>query len=173
MIEQIISLISAFWQHILPFFVVDEYERAITLRIGRYRKTYSPGLHFKIPFIDAVMVESVVTDTYNLPSRALTTSDNKEIIVSAVVKYSIDDIKKFKLDITDEESAIQDICLGVIRASLTSKTWIDCQDKKVDTYITSQVRAEISKYGVAVEKVRLTDLTRVRSFRLFGDGSFL
>lgn len=173
MIEQIIALIGGFWRQIIPLFVIDEFEKAVCLRLGRYNRTIGPGPHWKIPFIDDILSDSIVTDTWNLPSQALTTSDNKEIIVSAVVRYRIDDIKKFKLDITDEESAIQDICLGVIRGALTSKSWIECQDRKVDTHITNQVKIEVSKYGIAVEKVRLTDLTRVRSYRLFTDGGMI
>lgn len=173
MIEQLISLVSTFWNHIIPFFVIDEYEQAVTLRLGRYYRTVYPGLHLKIPFVDQVLTETVVMNAYNLASQALTTKDNKEIIVAAVVKYTISDIKKFVLEITDEDSAIPDICLGVIRASLTSKTWLECQDKTVDTYITNKVRGELSNYGIAVDKVRLTDMTRVRAFRLFTDGGMM
>ena len=168
MIEQLISLISGFWRQILPIVVIDEFEEAVCLRLGRFKKTMGPGPHWKIPFVDDVISEVVVTNTFNLPPQAITTLDNKEIIVSAVVKYQIDDIKKFTLDIMDEDAAIQDICMGNIRAALTSKTWVECQEKTIDTYITNKVRPEVSKYGLDVEKVRLTDMTRVRAFRIFG-----
>lgn len=167
MIEQLIALISSFWRQIIPFYVVDEFDKGIKLRLGRFKSVVEPGLRFKLPFMDEVLIESVVTNTYNLPSQALTTKDNKEIVVAAVVKYNISDIKKFMLNITDTESAIQDICLGKVRSALTSKNWVECQEDTVDNYISSKVRSEVKQYGISIEKVSLTDMTRVRSYRLF------
>ena len=171
--ESLISLIGTFWNHLLPFTVIDQYEMAVCLRLGKHQRTLKPGFHFKIPFVDSIMTQSVVTDTYNLQPQALTTLDNKEIVVSAVVRYTISDVKTFLLEVSDEDSVIPDICLGAIRSILTSKTWEECQDKKIDTPITAQVRQEIAKYGVTVEKVRLIDMTKSRSYRIFSDGGLL
>ena len=172
MIEQLIALIGGFWEQILPLYTIDQFEKAVVLRFGKFKKVVGPGLHWKMPFFDVIMSDSVVTDTYNLPPQSLTTSDNKEIVTSAVVRFHISDIKKFKLEITDEESAIQDICLGAIMTALTSKSWQDCQDRTINTHITNQVKKEVAEYGITVEKVRLTDLAKVRSIRLFG-GTFV
>src|SRR5690554_6814470 len=36
-------------------YTLDEQERGVLLRLGKYQETTMPGLHFKIPFVDQVL----------------------------------------------------------------------------------------------------------------------
>lgn len=49
------------------FYTVQPYERAVLLRFGKSYATAPPGLHFKIPLVDQVLVASMEEHSLNLP----------------------------------------------------------------------------------------------------------
>lgn len=51
------------------FFTVDPSERAVVLRFGHYHTTEAPGLHFRIPLVDSVVMVSVQEHSLRLPFR--------------------------------------------------------------------------------------------------------
>ena len=55
----------ALWGVRSSYFTVDLDEKAVIMRLGRYLDTYSPGLHFKIPFVDTIAGRINPTETRN------------------------------------------------------------------------------------------------------------
>jgi len=77
-------------------FTVRETERAIKLELGEVvRGDYEPGLHFKIPFYQSVYkFDSRILTMDAAPDRVLT-SEKKNLIVDAFVKWKIVDTVRF------------------------------------------------------------------------------
>ena len=154
---------------IVPFFVVKEYEQAVLLRVGTFHNTYKKGLHFKFPLIDEVLKHVTVTTTLTIPTQSVTTLDQKQIVVKAVVKYIIEDIKLFLLQVNDSVDAISDTTQAIIKEQINQKEWKDCNSIKFDNEITKKLRIYIKKWGIYVDKVTLTDIGIIRSIRLFNE----
>ena len=59
------------------FFVVDQTEQAVILRLGKYLKTVGPGLQFKIPFgVDtSYQVETQTVQTMSFGYRTTSTGN--------------------------------------------------------------------------------------------------
>lgn len=87
MFEKLFDIIIHFLNDIMPFKVVNQWEKGILLRLGRFKRTVNPGLNFKIPFIDQIMSEPVITQTVNLKSQTVTSLDQKCIVLSSIVRY--------------------------------------------------------------------------------------
>ena len=86
-------------------FVVKEGERAIVIQFGKVQrddatgdtKVFTPGLHFKLPFIDSVKhLDSRVHTLDDSPDRFVT-SEKKDLIVDSYVKWRIDDFARYYL----------------------------------------------------------------------------
>ena len=88
---------------------VQEYERAIIFRLGRWRFKQSgfhdiassirvkrggvvgPGLFFILPCLDTVSVVDLRTVSFDVPSQEILTSDSVPVSIDAVVYYNIED----------------------------------------------------------------------------------
>ena len=115
MLDSLIQWLTSIIEHISPFVIVKQYENGIQLRFGKYMRSLNPGLYIKIPFIDEILTQHVVLTTLSLPAQSLVTSDNKNIVVEAMVKYKITDAQIFLLEVYDSVDAVSDISQGIIK----------------------------------------------------------
>ncbi|MFN4220548.1 MAG: SPFH domain-containing protein, partial [bacterium] len=67
--------------------VINEYERAVVLRLGKFHKVKGPGLILLIPVIDKMRKIDLRTVTLDVPPQEVITRDNVSIRVSAVVYF--------------------------------------------------------------------------------------
>ncbi|MEM7418183.1 MAG: protease modulator HflC [Pseudomonadota bacterium] len=86
-------------------FAVKEGERAIVIQFGKVQrdnetgdtKVFTPGLHFKLPFIDSVRVLDARIQTLDGTPDRFVTSEKKDLIVDSYVKWRIDDFARYYL----------------------------------------------------------------------------
>jgi regulator of protease activity HflC (stomatin/prohibitin superfamily) len=151
--------------------VIDQYERGVRLRFGKFKSVQEPGLGWKIPFVDKVLTNHVAWTTLNLPPQSLVTKDEKNIVVSAVVKYRVVDIETFLMDVYDATDALSDMTQAVVKKGIMSKTWEECKAEELDGELTKRARAEARKWGIEVSALTLANLATIRSIRLFNDST--
>ena len=84
------------------FYTVDEGERALVLRLGKITtdaksETYvaTPGLHFRLPFINAVRYFDVRLRTKDGKSSRILTAEQRYVLVDYYVKWRIDNLALF------------------------------------------------------------------------------
>jgi len=169
MFDKLVDVIVEWIKEIVPFVIVPQYEDGIILRFGKYYKTMSPGIYFKLPFFDEILTYHTVMTTLALPSQSLYTLDKQNVVVKGVVKYSITDVKTFLLEVYDAQDAISDMAQGIIKNIIISKTLEECTHTDIDSNLTKKVRSEIKKWGVDIQQVTLTDVAPIRSIRLIND----
>lgn len=180
MLDKLIDLISAFWEKILPWEVVNHYDRGVRLRLGRPQrvkikdkpeeewsvKILEPDLHWKIPFIDDINTHMVKMTTMDLTEQTVTTKDNKSVVTRGVLKYDIEDVAKVLLETDGPAAAVADISMGIIKDSFAERTWEECKDPEFPNKIAIKIRREAKKWGINVMMLTLTDLGEIRSIRL-------
>lgn len=78
-------------------FSVHQAQNAVVIRFGRLIETVkdSPGLHWRIPFIDDVVYIDSRLINIDAPSVELTTQDQKRVVISAYLRYRITDPETF------------------------------------------------------------------------------
>jgi len=102
----IILILSSFLWGILGFYTIDQQERAVVLRLGRYFETVQPGLQWNPPIIDQINKVNV-TKVRTHDHRALMLTEDENIIeVSLTVQYVISNIKNFKLEVKNPENSL-------------------------------------------------------------------
>jgi len=169
MFDKLLDFLLSFWNHIIPFYVIPESEEAVVLRLGKFRQSAKPGFYWKIPFADVPMTHHVVWQTINLQPQSLTTKDDKSIVVKAIIKFRVSDIKVFLLEVWDSPDAISDMTMGIIRDEVMEHTWQQIRDGKLDKVISRKVKAEAKRWGIEVDTVTLIDMAIMRSIRLFNE----
>lgn len=169
MLDRLIEIISNWIRELAPAVIVPSYEEGVLLRFGKFYKTLSPGIYFKLPLFDEVVTHHTVMTTLSLPAQSLYTLDRQNIVVKGVVKYKISDVKVFLLEVYDAKDAISDMTQSIIKNVIMSKNMTDCTDIEIDGLLTKKARVEVRKWGVDIQQVTLTDLAPIRSFRLIND----
>lgn len=169
MFDKLIEIISNWWLQIIPVIIIRDYEEAVLLRFGKFKSVLKPGMHFKIPMFDEVIDQHVVVTTLSLDAQSLYTKDKQNIVVKAVIKYKISDVKTFLLEVYDAQDALSDMSQSIIKNVIMSMSMDECTDSELDNTLTKKVRVEAKKWGVEVQQVTLTDLAPIRSFRLIND----
>lgn len=96
-------------------YTLDEQERGVLLRLGKYQETTMPGLHFKAPFIDQVIaVNTTKVRTLEIRERMLTEDENiVEIELNA--QYRVSDPVSFALRIQQPERSLQMAAQSALR----------------------------------------------------------
>jgi regulator of protease activity HflC (stomatin/prohibitin superfamily) len=167
MFDKLIEIITRFWNDILPFIIVEQWNEAIHLRLGKYHRTLKAGIWIKIPFFDSIIETAVITQTVNLPAQTLTTLDEQGIVLKALIRYRVVNVKNYLLNVMHANDVLVDTTMGMIRDIVELTTWADLID--VNEQITAEVKEFVEKWGIEIEKITITDLAIVKTFRILGD----
>lgn len=152
-------------------FVIDPYEEAVVLRLGKYNRTVGAGWHFVIPFsIEEIMKDTVVRTTSYLEVQSITSADGLPVNLNAVIVYKIGNIKRWLLEVDDAETAIQDMTYGIITELAEEWLWEDIMAPRFMQEVTTRVHQEAVTWGARVEAVKLSDRTQSKSLRLWTGG---
>ena len=155
----------------MPLYIVKQYQQAVFFRAGKFRSIKDPGLHWKIPLLDDVDTFVVVTTTLTLPAQSATTKDGLGVVAKAVVKYKIVNLQIFAIEVWDQIDALSDTICGIILSEIEQYTWEDGRKTDMDSIVSKKARAEVKKWGIHVESVTFTDLSQMRSIRLFNESA--
>jgi regulator of protease activity HflC (stomatin/prohibitin superfamily) len=70
--------------------IVPQGSKHVVQRLGKYQKTFGPGLNIIIPYIDSVAHKVTTKDiVLDIPSQEVITRDNAVIIANAVAYMNI------------------------------------------------------------------------------------
>jgi regulator of protease activity HflC (stomatin/prohibitin superfamily) len=69
--------------------ILQEYERGVVFRLGRFREVKSAGLKWIIPFIDRMVRISLREIVMDVPSQEVITRDNVSVKVNAVLYFRV------------------------------------------------------------------------------------
>ncbi len=144
------------------FFIVDQTESALVLQLGQPRRQISePGLWFKRPFIeDVVLYDKRVLD-FEPPPEEVIVSDQKRVVVDSYSRYKITDPLLFYQTVGTEagvRTRLASIVSGSLRRVLGNVTLSDILSEKraqIMIQIRDEVGAQAKEFGVEVVDVRL------------------
>ncbi len=97
------------------FYQVDQQERAVVLRFGKYLETVQPGLQWNLPGIDEVIKVNTTKVRSASFREIMLTQDENIVEVKLSVQYVIDDPKNFVLKVRDPERSLQHASQSVLR----------------------------------------------------------
>lgn len=166
MFEKLFELLVLVWANVKPAVVLNPYEGGVVLRLGLWHRTIGPGFHWKWPLFEYVLEATTCVTTTRLPAQTLTTKDGKSVVVAAIIKYEIRDVKPYLLDIFDQNDVLVDVVMGAVRAAIAEVDWAATFTAPPEKSIVEQVRARVNRYGFSVQAITFTDLGVVRSIRL-------
>ena len=157
-------------------FIVKEVNQAIVLQFGDPKRIItSPGLNFKIPFIQNVVFLDKRILNLDAPPEEVIASDQKRLIVDAFARFQIIDPLKFYISVGNERvarSRLSTIINSRIRSVLGTQrlqTLLSVDRTKQMSLIQEGVNNEAEKFGIKIVDVRIkrADLPQANSNAIF------
>ena len=102
--------------------IVNQYEKGIILRLGRYHATADPGITFLMPFLDSITKVDMRERVINVIPQEVITKDNVSVVVDAVIYYKVTDPVKAEFEIEDFDLAATTLAQANLRNIIGEKT---------------------------------------------------
>ena len=163
MISQLIEILKALGSSALPCVVIAQWQGGVILRFGVFRRTLSPGFHWKMPFVDQAVEHFTVVTTTSLSPQSVISTDGQVYTAEGVVRWRVDDIKTYSCDVWDSENVIVDSAMSAIAETIRTEGVSDIAGK-----VTTKSRRSLKKYGIHVEEITLTTLAPIMCIRMVG-----
>lgn len=166
------------------FFVVDQTEEAVVLRLGNYNRTVGPGLQFKLPFniernynvptqviqnmsfgfrVERPGVNTVFSDVDYPEESIMLTGDLNIIDVEWIIQYRIVDPRAWLFNVQNQEKTIRDISQSVINLLVGDRGIVDVigsERPNIEFLGLEQMNSILSSYGLGINvtQVRLQNI---------------
>ena len=147
-------------------YTVREDQYACTFRFSEIvSTTETPGLHFKVPFVDTVKYFSKATQFYDIPPSEVLTSDKQNMTVDCYILWEISDPQQFyrALGTTGKaEERLNAITYNALKNAMGRLAQADiinmndgAERNEIYESIATTVDKQAVTYGIHVEDVKI------------------
>ncbi|MEG1931514.1 MAG: SPFH domain-containing protein [Pygmaiobacter sp.] len=141
--------------------VVPQATQYVVERLGIYYKSWSAGLHFKVPFIDRVSKKvSLKEQVVDFQPQPVITGDNVTMQIDTVIFFQITDAKLFTYGVERPLSAIENLSATTLRniiGDLELDHTLTSRDT-INTKITAILDEATDKWGIKVNRVEVKNI---------------
>jgi len=140
--------------------VVNEYERVVILRMGRYNGTKGPGMVIVLPGLDNPQFTDMRVRFQEVPHESCITKDNARIDVDFLFYWRIKDPELAVLRIKGLEDSLRGLATGLLRAVIGDISLDDALAER--EHINQQLREKIDdvteQWGIEVSTVEIREI---------------
>jgi len=149
---------------ILIFFsgirIINQYERGVKFRLGKFVGVLQPGFRWIIPIIERIEKVDVRVITVDIPSQEVMTKDNVPIKVNGVVFFKVLNADKAVLEVEQYKYAVSQLSQSSLR-DMCGKAELDsvlAKREEIGRKIKEIVDKETDPWGIKVTDVKIKDI---------------
>ena len=141
--------------------VARQWERAVVLRLGRYRGLRGPGLFWMVPFVDSVSAwvdQRVMTTSF--AAEETLTSDTVPVNVDAVLFWMAHDPEKAALEVQDYAQAVSWAAQTGLRDIIGRTSLADLLRgrERIEAELQQLIDERSMPWGITVQSVEMRDV---------------
>ncbi len=137
--------------------ILQEYERAVVFRLGRFVGVRGPGFVLIIPFIEKIARVSLRVITHDVPTQDVITRDNVSVKVNAVVYFRVMQPEKAIIEVENYKFATSQISQTTLR-SVVGGAELDellSEREKLNKELQTVIDKETDPWGIKVTTVEI------------------
>ncbi|TXR54119.1 FtsH protease activity modulator HflK [Reinekea thalattae] len=144
-------------------YTVDEAERAVVLRLGKFYRVEGPGLHYKIPYIDKVAAKVNVTRVNETSLRnSMLTADENIVTVAMTVEYRAAAAELYTLNVQDPQATIAHASESALRhvvGSAKLEQILTTGRDQLQALVKERLQEYLDSYnvGISLDQLKITD----------------
>ena len=137
--------------------VLNEYERGVIFRLGRFTGVKGPGLILLIPIADRMVKVSLRTVVFDVPTQDVITRDNVSLQVNAVVYFRVIDTQKAVIEVENYLFATSQMSQTTLRSVLGQVDLDDLLSKrdKINDQLQTIIDLQTEPWGIKVSLVEI------------------
>src|SRR5215467_9193449 len=137
--------------------IVNQYEKGIVLRLGRYHALAPSGLTIIMPFTDGLIRVDMREQVISVPPQKLITKDNVTVEVDAVVYYKVVDPVKSQFEVQDFGYACTTLAQTNLRNLIGDRTLDETLVARdaINTNLRHVLDDATNNWGVKVTRVEV------------------
>lgn len=154
-----------------PFRIVHSFQQGVRFWLGRDVAELQPGFYVFCPFLGSIELVDVAQDVINLPVNSVTTQDGRSISFSANIVFEIANARKKYVKVQDFGTSLDALASGHLAACVRGQLWETVQEDQdaLEEEIKRRLQKAVTKWGVKIVAVHITDMVEARQYRLFTD----
>ena len=140
--------------------VLQQYQRGLVFRLGKYQSTREPGLNWIIPIIDRMLIVDVRVITQDIEPQETMTNDNVPVKVRAVVWYQVVNPERAIIQVADYEDAVRQTALTSLRTVIGQHSLDELlkEQDKLSQMLGKIIDDVTEPWGVSVDRVQIKDV---------------
>tara|TARA_B100000586_G_scaffold26863_1_gene17602 strand:+ start:175 stop:1305 length:1131 start_codon:yes stop_codon:yes gene_type:complete len=155
------TILLALW-FVIGIYQVEQAERSVVLRLGKYLETKGPGLHWNPPIIDSVTKVDVVRVRPHRHDALMLTKDENIVDVTVSVQYQITNPENYLLEIRGADNSLAQATESALRHVIGSTIMDDALTtgrELIAQQVKERLQIYLDKYitGLQVVIVNIED----------------
>ena len=147
--------------------IVQPYEQAIYMRLGKFVRVLNQGLNFVCPLINQVVKLDLRTEVLDVPKQEVITKDNSPVEVDAVIYIKVTDPKNAFFEVTNYRLATVNLAQTTLR-SIIGEMELDeilSSREKINVSLRDILDENTDKWGVKIEAVEIREVDPARKVK--------
>jgi regulator of protease activity HflC (stomatin/prohibitin superfamily) len=139
--------------------IIRQYERAIILRLGRFKRQVGPGIRVRIPFADNILVVDIRERVSEFKAERMLTKDNVPVTIDAILRYRILEGRSSDaiLNVQNFNEMIKQVSQTTLRNNIGSALFQDILSKReeINHVVKKIISEEAGNWGIEVTGVEI------------------
>ena len=140
---------------------VNQYERGVKFRLGKYVSTKEPGWRIVVPIFEQMQKVDIRVKAVDVPDQEGITRDNISVRVNAVIYYKVSDAAKAIIEVEKFQYAVSQLAQTTMRNVVGEMDLDQLLSSREDasTRIRTIVDELTDPWGIKIDNVELKDIT--------------
>lgn len=148
------------------WFVLQPWEQALRVRAGRFITKFEGGLHFRIPYLDAIFKQNCRLRISDVPQQTITNASNETLTIAGALQYKVEDVTPLYTHLHMAEETLAYSVQSLVADYIATHTGDECDPHTVQQAINEIILNKFTEYGLTEIRFLLTDYARVRTYRI-------
>ncbi|MFA0742184.1 MAG: hypothetical protein DFNUSKGM_002305 [Candidatus Fervidibacter sacchari] len=140
--------------------IVQEWERGVVFRLGRFVRVAGPGIQFIIPLIERMIKVDIRVFTVDVPKQEIITKDNVTVRVNAVVYFRVVDPMAALVRVENYLYATQQVSQTTLR-DVVGQSELDellAHREELNQKLQRIIDTTTDPWGIKVDMVAIKDV---------------
>ena len=140
--------------------IVQPYEQALRIRLGRYTGRLNPGFSWVIPIITRVVTLDLRTQVMDVPKQEVITKDNSPTNVDALVYIRVVDPEKAYFEVANYKMATVALAQTSLRGIIGDMELDEIlyNREQINMRLRDMLDKETDQWGVKIERVEIKEV---------------
>ena len=144
--------------------IVQQQERMVVQRFGRFDKVVGPGFRFLVPLIFHGTKVGIWERTQRVPTQKYITTDNVVVDLDFVIYYQVlpdeDNPRKAVLDVQSFEAAVVNLAVAELRSIIGNISLADAlaERERIQSRLQMALDENTGRWGVKVRNVAINEI---------------